>query len=98
MGEKKDAIEVGTWLEVNPDIVLREEEDNYGILYNPDLGTVYIMNATATALWKQLEKGSSVQKAFEVISQEFENIDETALSQLLSTANELLQLDAVVKK
>jgi hypothetical protein len=37
----------------NPDIVLREEDEDGGLLYNPDSNQVKVVNATGLFIWKQ---------------------------------------------
>jgi SynChlorMet cassette protein ScmD len=42
-------------LKVNPDIVLREEYDDAGILFNPDDGKCVGLSPTAVFIWKILD-------------------------------------------
>jgi hypothetical protein len=56
----------------NPDVVVKEEEDGYALLFNPDNDQVRVLNRTGFYIWK-LCKGtlgvsgiaSRVQEAFE---------------------------------
>lgn len=41
----------------NPDVVLREEEQEGGLLYNPDTNQIRVLNATGLLVW-QLCDGS----------------------------------------
>ena len=36
----------------NPDVVLREEEADGGLLFNPDTNQIRVVNATGLMIWK----------------------------------------------
>ncbi len=38
---------------VNPDVVLREEDEDGGLLFNPDTNQVKVVNSTGLFIWKQ---------------------------------------------
>ncbi len=40
---------------VNPMIVLREEYDDWAILFNPDEGETYVLNPVSVFIWKHLD-------------------------------------------
>jgi hypothetical protein len=39
----------------NPDVVLREESEVGGLLFNPDTNQVKVVNATGLYIWKQCD-------------------------------------------
>jgi len=41
----------------NPDVVLREEDEDGGLLFNPDTCQVKLVNSTGLYIWKQLGSG-----------------------------------------
>lgn len=41
----------------NPDVVLREEDEDGGLLFNPDTSQVQLVNTTGLYIWKQLALG-----------------------------------------
>jgi hypothetical protein len=43
--------------QVNPDIVYREELDNWAILFDPDTGDSFGLNPTSSFIWKGLSEG-----------------------------------------
>ena len=56
----------------NPDVVLREEDADGGLLFNPDTNQVKVMNTTGLFIWQQCDgtRGlaeivTAIQKAFE---------------------------------
>ena len=45
----------------NPLIVLREEFDDWAILFDPDTGNAFGLNPTGVYLWKLLDGGHTVE-------------------------------------
>ena len=39
----------------NPDVVLREEDEDGGLLFNPDTSQIQLVNATGLYIWKRLD-------------------------------------------
>jgi len=48
-------------LVANPAIVLREEFDDWAILFDPDTSTAFGVNPTAVLIWKMLDGNHSVE-------------------------------------
>ncbi|MDD4816514.1 MAG: PqqD family peptide modification chaperone [Victivallaceae bacterium] len=44
-------------IKVNPSIVVREELEGWGVLFDPDTGETYGLNAVGVFIWKGLEAG-----------------------------------------
>ena len=44
----------------NPLIVLREEFDDWAILFNPDTGNTFCLNPIGVLIWKQLDGSHSL--------------------------------------
>ena len=45
----------------NPDVVLREEFDDWAILFNPDTGRGFGLNPTGVYLWKIFDGKSTTE-------------------------------------
>lgn len=58
----------------NPDVVLREEDEDGGLLYNPDSNTVKVVNNTGLYIWKQFETVNQVSAVVTAITAEFEDV------------------------
>lgn len=56
----------------NPDVVLREEDEYGGLLFNPDTNQVKIVNTTALFIWKQFGLPNSPLSVAEALMREFE--------------------------
>ena len=59
----------------NPAVVLREEFDNWGILFNPDTGNAIGINSIGAYIWKKLD-GRKVDDVIESINKEFSEVPE----------------------
>ncbi|MFC1494716.1 PqqD family peptide modification chaperone [Thermodesulfobacteriota bacterium] len=59
----------------NPAVVLREEFDNWGILFNPDTGNAVGINSLGTHIWKKLD-GRKVDDVIKSINKEFSEVPE----------------------
>ena len=58
----------------NPDVVLREEDEDGGLLFNPDTNQVKVLNITGLFIWKRFESPNRIGAVVETLSQEFEEV------------------------
>jgi len=65
----------------NPDVVLREEDDDGGLLFNPDTNQVKVINSTGLLIWKQCESVCGVDEVVKSISQMFDDVPQTDIEQ-----------------
>ncbi len=56
-GNQVNQTETAVQYACNPDVVLREEDEDGGLLFNPDTSQVKIVNTTGLYVWKQLASG-----------------------------------------
>ena len=66
----------------NPDIVLREEFDDWAILFDPDTGDCYGLNPTGVFIWKLLDGRHSIEEIVQKLRGEAEGVPETASEQV----------------
>ena len=45
-------------MKINPLVIYREEFDKSAVLFRPDTGESFMLNRTASFIWKQLEQGA----------------------------------------
>lgn len=45
-------------MKINPLVIYREEFDKSAVLFRPDNGESFMLNRTASFIWKQLETGA----------------------------------------
>jgi hypothetical protein len=72
----------------NPDVVLREEDEDGGLLFNPDTNQVKVINTTALFIWKRCDGKRSLQSIIEDLKVEF---DQVPLDQVDQHVNEYLE-------
>ena len=88
-------IDLDSRLAVNPTLVLRIEEDDCGLLFDPDSGTVQMMNETAISVWQQLDGIRSLRDVLETLRRDYVDLPADAEQQVLSIVKQLADLGAV---
>jgi hypothetical protein len=88
-------IDLNTRLAVNPNLVLRIEDDDCALLFDPDNGRVDMLNSTAVSIWHLLNGERSLQEVVERLGVLYEGIDDAATKQVLATVEALAELGAV---
>jgi len=71
----------------NPDVVLREEDEDGALLFNPDTNQVKVINSTALFIWRQCDGSHSLQSILKDLNQEF---DEVPLDQVEQHVNDFI--------
>ena len=61
----------------NPVVVLREEFDDWAILFNPDNAEAIGTNPMGVGIWKMIDGKTSVEQIIEGIRNNFNNIPES---------------------
>jgi len=69
----------------NPDVVLREEGEDGVLLFNPDTGQVFLLNATALFVWNSCDGSNSVAAILENIRESYEDVPEGQVENDLMT-------------
>jgi hypothetical protein len=72
----------------NPDVVLREEDEDGGLLFNPDTNQVKVINSTALFIWKRCDGKSTLPSIIEDLKAEFNQVP---LDQVDQHVNEYLE-------
>ena len=71
----------------NPDVVLREQDEEGGLLFNPDTNQVKVINITGLFIWQLC----SVQQTIESIILEIQkNFDEVPAEQISQNVQEFI--------
>ena len=60
----------------NPDVVIREVDDDGALLFNPDTNHVRVVNPTGLFVWNQCEKASDVPTLVAGLKEAFEDVPE----------------------
>ncbi len=88
-------IDLDMRLAVNPNLVLRIEDDDCALLFDPDNGRVEILNCTAVEIWQQLDGKRSLHEVIGRLEEIYDGFDEDATRQVLALVNSLAGLGAV---
>ena len=74
---------------VNPSIVLREEFDDWAILYDPDTGDAYGINPVGAYIWKRLDGRHTIKDVTSDLIAEYKGVPENVAECLDSFIKEL---------
>jgi SynChlorMet cassette protein ScmD len=66
----------------NPVVVLREEFDDWAILFNPDTAAAVGINPVGVAVWKKMDGNRSLEEIVADIQACFEDAPEAALEEI----------------
>lgn len=72
-----------SYLQKNPDIILREEEEGKYLVFNPENGLPLIMNETSHFIWSKCDGKNDSEAIKSLLSQQYE------LAQTKVTAEQL---------
>jgi hypothetical protein len=76
----------------NPDVVLREEDEDGGLLFNPDTNQVKVVNTTGLFIWKKFKTVNNPEKVAGAVLKNFEEaIAEDVQTDLEEFLNEMIQ-------
>jgi hypothetical protein len=88
----------------NPDVILREEETDGALLFNPDTNQIRVLNATGLFIWKQCDGKSDLPAIIAAMKEAFDGVPEaeieTEINDFLNDmkTNGFLGLSEVKKK
>ena len=75
------------------EIVLKEEADNWGILYNPDTDFSFGINPVSVFIWKQMKIKQTVKELAKKVNESFTNVPEDVEEQVIEFIKKLLKKD-----
>lgn len=74
-----------------PSIVLREEFDDWAVLFDPDTGDAFGLNPVGVFVWKHLDGRHSVDEIVAKLRKECEGVPETAATEVRDFAHNLVE-------
>ena len=95
MNEQPLTIDFDSRLAVNPNLVLRIEDDDCALLFDPDSGSVQMLNATAVDIWQSLDGKRTLRQILETLSESYDEMGPEAEQQVLNIVKSLALLGAV---
>ena len=75
----------------NPIVMLREEFDDWAVLYHPDTAEVVGINPVGAAVWKRMDGKSSLEQIVAEIGTSFEDTPETAREEIARFVDRLAE-------
>ena len=75
----------------NPLIVLREEFDDWAVLFDPDTGHVFGINPISVFVWQRLDGNHTIQEILSEIMDTYRDVPPEAENHLREFVNNLLQ-------
>ncbi len=87
-----EAQEVPGMVIQNPDVVIREVDEDGALLFNPDTNRVRVVNRTGLFIWNLCEKPSDVPSMLAGLKETFDEVPETdAPAQVQAYVEDLLE-------
>jgi SynChlorMet cassette protein ScmD len=75
----------------NPVVVLREEFDDWAILFNPDTAAAVGINPVGAAVWKKMDGKRSLNEIVLEIKTGYEDAPEAALAEIAAFVDKLAE-------
>jgi SynChlorMet cassette protein ScmD len=75
----------------NPIVVLREEFDDWAVLFNPDTADAIGTNPVGVAVWKRMDGKRSLADTMSEIKNSFEDTPDTAFKEIAAFVNRLAE-------
>lgn len=66
----------------NPNVVLREEFDDWAVLFNPDSGDAEGINPVGVAVWKHMDGQRSLAEIVTEVNNSFDDVPGTASEEI----------------
>ena len=78
-------------LTANPLLVLREEFDDWAVLFDPDTGDAFGLNPVSVFVWKRLDGKHTTQDILKELREESDDVPETAGQDIEDFIKELVE-------
>ncbi len=75
----------------NPVVVLREEFDDWAILFNPDTADAVGTNPVGVAVWKLMDGKHGIEEIITKIKDQFADVPDAATKEIPAFINDLTQ-------
>jgi len=76
---------------VNPVVVLREEFDDWAVLFNPDTAAAIGINPMGVNIWKRLDGQRSLADVVEVIKKDYRDVPDGVAEDVTSFVSQLTE-------
>jgi SynChlorMet cassette protein ScmD len=76
---------------VNPVVVLREEFDDWAVLFNPDTADAMGTNPIGVAVWKRMDGKRSIEDIVSEIKNSFQDVPDASFKEIAVFINTLAE-------
>lgn len=76
---------------INPVVVLREEFDDWAVLFNPDTANAVGINPVGVAVWKLMDGRRSLKDLVYEVKNRFDDVPDAAVDDLTAFVNNLAE-------
>ena len=91
--EKEIKIDSGSLIIAKPGIVLQEEADKWGILYNPKNDISFGINPVSVFIWKQMENKHTIKELVAKVNENCANVPGNVEEHVVGFIEKLLDKD-----
>ena len=77
---------------VLPQISLREEFDDWALLFNPDTGKAVGLNPTGVTIWRYLADNKDLTSIIQVLNDEYDPLPEDPAEDIHSFCDQIIRL------
>lgn len=82
----------------NPDVALREEDENGSLLFNPDTGEVLIINDTGRFIWDLCEEEITIKAIVSEFNEAYEDLPENLTDDVEAYVNTMTKGGFIVSR
>lgn len=75
----------------HPQISLREEFDDWALLYNPDNGRSVGLTPTGVSIWQSLSKGKNLDGIIQALTKEFDPLPEDIMEDIRTFCDQIVR-------
>ena len=75
----------------NPIVVLREEFDDWAVLFNPDTAEAAGINPVGVAVWKRMDGRNSLAEIVAEVKNSFEGVPDAAVQEISAFVDRLAE-------
>lgn len=69
----------------NPDVIVKEEDDDGALVFSPDTERILVFNPTAFFIWKQCDGNRSIKDIVQTVADHFENVPHDEMEKQITT-------------
>jgi len=66
---------------INPDVVLREEDEDGALIYNPDTDQIKVINPTGLFIWQQCDGSKDLTGIVSAMRESYDEVPEDEVSE-----------------